>query len=186
MADLRTERRWKNRRRARRALILDGATGIFDRLEPRLLLATDVWTGAVNGNWSNSGNWLSGSAPSAGDDLDFPSSGVSNFTTTNDFAAGTHFDNITIAAAGYSLGGNAIDLDGDISATYGSGTSTISADLALQSSPHGRRRLGRHAGPRGLISGTGYGLSMAGGGTIEFAGSRPPRTRTTPSIPARC
>ena len=192
MADPRTQRRRKNRRRARRAFILDGATGIFDRLEPRLLLATDVWTGAVNGNWSNSGNWLSGSAPSAGDDLDFPSD-ASNLTNTNDFAADTHFNNITIDAAGYTLGGNEIDLDGDISATYGSGTSTLSADLALQSSrevnvasggalvisgatsrgPALRRDQGRrrHAGVLGLVGQPYNGTTTVNAGTLLLAKS---------------
>ena len=52
MADPRNERRRKNRRRARRDIVLAGMTGSFERLEPRLLLANDVWTGAVNGNWN--------------------------------------------------------------------------------------------------------------------------------------
>ncbi|GAT35224.1 PEP-CTERM protein-sorting domain-containing protein [Terrimicrobium sacchariphilum] len=44
--------------------------------------ASSTWTGAVNGNWTDSGNWSGGSVPGAGDTATF--SGSSNTSVTVD------------------------------------------------------------------------------------------------------
>ena len=48
------------RRRTRSTAALQG-----ELLEDRRVMATFTWTGAVNGSWANTGNWLGGSAPVA-------------------------------------------------------------------------------------------------------------------------
>ena len=68
--------------------------------------ATRTWTGASSTEWSDPGNW-GGTAPSAGDDLVFPS-GAMNTNNHNDYAPDTIFASIT--AGGYRFSGNAIVL----------------------------------------------------------------------------
>ncbi len=54
---------------------------------------TRTWTGGgANSNWTNAANW-GGTAPVAGDELRFPS-GAMRMSNTNDFPAGTSFDQI--------------------------------------------------------------------------------------------
>jgi Bacterial Ig-like domain (group 3) len=48
--------------------------GIF-ALERRVLLATDVWTGASSSSWSDDGNWSLGAPPGTTDVADFTDSG---------------------------------------------------------------------------------------------------------------
>src|SRR5438105_12547180 len=87
--------------------------------------ATRTWTGASSVLWSDAANW-GGTAPVPGDDLLFPS-GASNDSNSNDFAAGTAFNSITISGAGYVLGGAAVNLGaGGIGSSSGG---TISIDL---------------------------------------------------------
>src|SRR5713226_3440767 len=45
---------------------------------------TKLWSGTINGNFSNGGNWVGGVAPAAGDDLFFQL-GVAQLLVTNDF-----------------------------------------------------------------------------------------------------
>ncbi len=47
-----------------------------EALERRLLLATDVWTGAESSSWSNGGNWSLGAPPATSDVADFTNSGT--------------------------------------------------------------------------------------------------------------
>src|SRR5690606_25296197 len=57
----------------------------FEILEPRRLLAVHVWTGAVDGNWSNPANWQGG-APAAGEsalEIEFGADAVRQ-TSVND------------------------------------------------------------------------------------------------------
>jgi hypothetical protein len=70
--------------------------------------ATRTWSGAVSNLWNVDANW-GGTKPSAGDDLIFPAS-ASNKSTSNDIAADTLFNSITINDAGYTLAGNRITL----------------------------------------------------------------------------
>ncbi len=73
-----------------------------EALEDRILLATDVWTGAAypNQNWSNAANWTNG-VPNVGDDLVFGySSGPDqsqNPVSINDLAPGMTLNSIYIS-----------------------------------------------------------------------------------------
>ena len=73
--------------------------------------ATDTWNGGAtpNGNWTNPGNW-NGSTPATNDLLVF--AGSTQTASTNDFSAGTAFDNLSFGsgAGPFVLNGNGFTL----------------------------------------------------------------------------
>ena len=74
------------------------------------LAGNRTWTGAINGYWSEPGNWSPSGAPQSGDDLSF-NSNASKRSMTNDLTnltiSSLGFDN---ADASYYLSGNAMTL----------------------------------------------------------------------------
>src|SRR5205085_4099872 len=105
------------------------ATGVtaFGDFQVGEINTTATWTGAASNLWSNGGNWsgLGGTAPVAADDLIFPS-GAANLSTSNDIAAGTNFNSITISGSGYTLAGNSIALGaGNLTDSNTAGANTI-------------------------------------------------------------
>lgn len=80
--------------------------------------ATRTWTGGSGGNWTTAANW-GGIAPSAGDDLVFPT-GTPFRTNNNDFPTDTLFQSISIQEDQYVLTGNRVLLGagGLSSSTY--------------------------------------------------------------------
>ena len=105
--------------------------------------AQEIWIGASSANWSNSANWLDGSAPVAGGDaslaLRFLASGASAFTATNDLGSPFILQQLildshstgTLTIAGAA--GQSLRLEGDapIVGIAGSGDATISSNLQL-------------------------------------------------------
>ncbi len=79
-----------------------------------LAASTRTWTGGdpANSNWTDPDNWDTG-APVAGDSLVFPD-GAQRKGNTNDFPAGTDFQDITFTGSFYEIDGNAIDLLGNL------------------------------------------------------------------------
>ena len=141
----RTERVGRaDRRRGRAAR--RGHRPAMEGLEARIALATDVWTGGgADDNWMTAGNWMSLMIPSAGDDLEFPST-ATNLTSNNDFPGNTTFNSITIGAPGYTLSGNTLTLTTGVTASYASGTSTDMIDTILtfdRGAVHGSTRARR-------------------------------------------
>src|SRR5947207_9870543 len=74
---------------------------------------TRSWTGAVSANWSDGGNWNPSGAPAAFDSLAFPS-GAPHPTMNNDLPAGFNVGPMDFQAS-YTLNGNALTLNGDVS-----------------------------------------------------------------------
>src|ERR1700749_1893859 len=76
-----------------------------------LTAATDTWNGGAtpDGDWVNPGNW-NGVAPSTNDLLIF--SGGTQTSTTNNYPAGTLFNNITFnsGSSPFVLSGNSMVL----------------------------------------------------------------------------
>jgi len=116
----------------------------IESLEPRLALAVAVWDGGSldSDHWSEDFNWVGDVAPHTGDDLVFAAA-ADQFTSVNDFPAGTRFSSITLEAS-YELSGNAITLQREgggvdapppayLGATAGS--SSIGFDIALPTPP---------------------------------------------------
>jgi cysteine-rich repeat protein len=88
---------------------------------------TKTWTGAVDGLWSNPGNWAGG-VPVAGDRLSFFNAPGTR-ATVNDLAPGTVFQDLTFLDGGYTLSGNGIGLTGGIS-----GAEALNLPIQLQAS----------------------------------------------------
>ena len=92
---------------------------------------THTWTGAgFDDTWSTFTNWTPEIAPSAADSLVFPAVATSK-TSMNDLAPGTPFGSVQIDGSGYTFLGNAIQLDGGITATFASATQEFPLDVAL-------------------------------------------------------
>ncbi len=127
--------------------------------------ATSIWSGAVNGLWSNAGNW--DTPPTAGSDLVFPA-GAANLTNTNDLAAGTSFASFTVSGGGYTIDGSAINLAGVLDASQATGTDTINLPIAF-SGPATVEvdQAGAVLVLGGAISGS-EGLNKAGAGELDL------------------
>ncbi|MGH7485233.1 MAG: Ig-like domain repeat protein, partial [bacterium] len=147
--------------------------------------ATRTWNGSASTLWSNSLNWDSG-APSAGDDLVFPS-GASNVASVNDLAPGLLIHSIAINSNGYHISGNAIVLDDGgitvnnhflvslISGTLNFANVTLNASQTWSGFEHAESvALGpvNMNGKSLTIAGGTYSIpSMSGSGTIVVSGS---------------
>jgi autotransporter-associated beta strand protein len=136
-----------------------------------ITVSIDTWTGAgLTSNWSDPNNWSGNVAPSPGDILLFPAF-ASQFTATNDFAAGTRFTAITLSGGGYSISGNAICLATSLNDSNATGSNTVNLAITLKgaatftaaSNPADDLVLG------GLINNGGFLLTLAGsGGPMEL------------------
>jgi acetyl esterase/lipase len=85
---------------------------------------TRTWTGAVNGNWSNGGNWTPAGAPAANQPMLFPA-GASNLLMNNDLAPGTVLGPIEFDA-NYTVGGNTLNFGANVIGGF-----TCNADVKL-------------------------------------------------------
>ncbi len=158
------------------------ARPLIENLEQRLTLSADMWTGAgPDSNWSDPANWSNG-APTAGQDLVFPSSAV-NFTANNDLTAGTTYNSLTIEGP-FTLTGNAIGLTAGISDTSTSGTATDSQDTSLLNGTVAVNN-GSMLYLDGNLSGA-SGLTETGGGMLFLGGeARTPTQGPPPSAQGR-
>ncbi len=127
------------------------------------LAANHIWNGgaAPDGHWTTPGNW-NGVAPAANDRLFF--AGSTQTAATNDYTAGTLFNNLTFnsGASPFTLNGNSLVLSSPADAGSGqisggsinnvsAGTQTVLLPLVLAS--------GNHT------------ISSSGGGTLKLNGS---------------
>jgi autotransporter-associated beta strand protein len=106
---------------------------VVERLEDRLILATHIWTGATSNLWSLASNWTGGSP--FGDTsatLVFPASGALNRDNVNNIPGNPlTIASISIDGSGYNITGNAIQLQGGISGTFTSKSSTFAPDIDI-------------------------------------------------------
>ena len=139
---------------------------------------TCTWTGAVNSNWSNGGNWSgcdTGGVPEFGDSLIFPES-ASNKNTNNDFF-GAIFDTVQILGSGYTLSGGSITITGTTPLVVNQ-SATINLDITYQPSMNAFLRVAatQTLTVNGVtnFSGIGGEVNVGGGGfsgTIDFVGN---------------
>ena len=95
---------------------------------------TRTWSGlGTNDLWMNASNWVGNVAPSAGDDLLFPS-GAARPGNRNDFPNPTTFNSIAVGGTNYLLGslsGAVVRLNQGLHGTFASGLSTVQLNLTL-------------------------------------------------------
>ena len=94
----RSASRRRGTRRQRR-----GRLGL-ETLEVRLVPATSTWLGTVDGNWATAGNW--DTPPLASNDLEFPSTTLTNLTNTNNIGTGIAYGALLIGGDNYSISGD--------------------------------------------------------------------------------
>ena len=141
--------------------------------------ADRTWSGGsvVDSNWSSAANW-GGSAPSAGDALFF--SGAARTSNTNDLGAGTAFAGIVFnsGAGTFTLGGNGIALDGNVS-NLSTSAKIINLPITLSNT---RTVFGSNAAftVNGVLSGPG-GLEAAVTNTLTLAANNTYEGLTTVS-----
>jgi fibronectin-binding autotransporter adhesin len=151
-------------------------TLVLNALEDRLVPANAVWSGAgdvagvtnPNDDWSNGKNWVGGVAPVAGDAIIFGSNAVEK-SSNNDLAANTLFSNITFQENGFTVAGNAIDLQSGV--TNSSGYSVLDVALKLTAAQTITDDSGASLNLAGAIDNGGFLLSIDATGDIIFDGS---------------
>jgi autotransporter-associated beta strand protein len=143
--------------------------------------ATCNWIGTVNSNWSNSGNWQGGVAPSSNDTVVFDTTTVGFAGTAAAFAPNndiTGLSGLTIiindasAARDFNLKGNAVGLGAaGITSTVSSGNNATEAmALTLSTATTITANAGSPLVVSGVISGGGS-LTSAGAGTLTLSGN---------------
>ena len=93
-----------------------------------------TWTGGgANWNWNNSTNWSAGGPPPTGSPYDsLVFSGTANLNTSNNFAT-LSASNLVFSAGGFTLNGNAVTVQRNI--TNSAGLNVINLPLTLGSNP---------------------------------------------------
>jgi autotransporter-associated beta strand protein len=128
---------------------------VDDLAQPQVPVAR-TWTGAgPDGNWSDALNWTGGVAPNPGDVLVF-GPGAAQFTSTNDFAAGTAFRSIRFTGSGYTVSGNDVTLTSSLDASSATGSNTCNLNVTL--------------GGLTAFNGGGTSTSLTLGGNLNDAG----------------
>ena len=133
-----------------------GAIGL-EILEVRVVpsTVTSTWSGlGTTTNWSDSGNWVDGAIPAAGDEIVFPST-ASNLTNTYDLGSAIAFGPLLIEGSGYSISAASGDSASfnSIDASQTSGSTDVDIPIAL-------------AGP-GTVSVDTAGANLVLGGAIS-------------------
>ncbi|MEJ5277288.1 MAG: autotransporter-associated beta strand repeat-containing protein, partial [Thermogemmata sp.] len=145
----------------------------LEMLEERVTPATFIWTGSGgNNNWSNPANWQGGVAPTsaANPDLVFQT-GASRLNTNNDIS-GLVVRSITISGSNYNLGGNAIQLAGNVFVGNGATGNRITFNTNLTTAVAVMVGTSAELTISGQISGnTAANLTKLGAGTLTLSGN---------------
>ncbi|NCY22944.1 hypothetical protein EBX31_13465, partial [bacterium] len=142
-----------------------------------LSAASSTWDGGgADGNWTTAANWAGDVAPVGASTSDLIFAGTTRTSTTDNFAVGTDFRNLTFdaTAGAFTLaGGNRLDLFGSIT-NLSSNLQTISLPLYLQNLNTAYAvNTGSGAGMTisGVIGGnTGAVLTKLGSSTLTLSG----------------
>ena len=158
---------------ARRAMLTSGVvfSCIFAASNSGTAASRSWDGGGSTNNWSTPANWDGDlTAPIGNDSLTFD--GTLRLTNNNDLTADTALGPITFnaGAGAFVIGGNRITLAGDISDSSPN-LQTINLPLLL----NGNRTISTDAGASlklgGIISGTGFGLTKVGDGSLTVSGA---------------
>ena len=150
---------------------------------PRLSATSHTWLGTIDGAWSKAANW-SGGVPTVGEaqpvDLTFPV-GAMTYLLNND-VSGLTVHNIAISDNGYSIGGTAITLSGDVIVDAVASSNAIDLGLTLTAGNHNLTLVDATSiwGLSGVIGGTGD-ITKAGAGFLTLSGTNTYSGTTTVS-----
>jgi hypothetical protein len=139
-------------------------------MEATPLSAAVTWTGTIDGNWNNGGNWDTTAIPPPDSDIVFPADAVTLRPNTVNNLGPYSLNSITIVGA-YTITSSTKLTTPTINA---SATATLAAPLGIP--PAGLITIIQQTGTAtltlsGIISGTG-GVTVAGPGVIQFTGSQ--------------
>jgi hypothetical protein len=156
---------------------------------PSLFAIPRTWTGAVNANLSEPGNWSPVGVPQPSDALTFPSF-TANRDLINDLPAGTSFGSLFFNES-YSISGNPMTLTGDVYGLVAMADLKLGAPLSFNGAANGVMDINgqtltetAYASFNGTLIGTGtivantgsFGVVVAGtgsfNGTIRTGSSR--------------
>ncbi|MCX6896421.1 MAG: hypothetical protein NTZ16_13170, partial [Verrucomicrobia bacterium] len=134
---------------------------------------TQSWVGNTSANWNNGANWNNATNPAAGDSVSFGVAGTSGTTLNNDLTADINLANTTAInfannAPAYTLTGNRITLGGNVSVGTGITAESVYFNILLS----GTRTVTVNSGILtlgGVVSGSTYGITKAGAGTLTLA-----------------
>ena len=138
-----------------------------------------TWTGALNGNWSEGGNWNPSGVPAAGDELTF-ASGSKTDTMNNDVnpAVGRIVvtnGNYHLKGQGLTLSGSAgtsrIEKDFQVDSLAGSGAIELVGQAILTVGPNGNNPAQGSTTYSGTLTGGNGQLVKDGSGELNFTGN---------------
>ncbi|MCY2991112.1 MAG: autotransporter-associated beta strand repeat-containing protein [Planctomycetota bacterium] len=136
---------------------------------------TYTWDGGgADNKWTTAANWNLDIAPTGGNHqwLEFPST-ASQKSNVNNFASGTAFAGLLFSGSGYSVTGNAINLDAKgLQMSAGSGTDSVSLPVAMTAASAWLVASGATLTSSGPIDTTssGYLLTTNSLGTLNLSG----------------
>lgn len=153
--------------------------------------ATYTWNGLRSGDWSTGSNWIGNSAPPAGSDLRFGSTGTNTRTANNNIADNFAVNTLTFTGTTvYTLSGSSIDI-GTVAGGAISNTTTRTHTINLGVNLVGNTPIpivGGNSG-QGLVFGgivdNGAGINLTSGRssfTQSITGSGPITTSATSSL----
>jgi autotransporter-associated beta strand protein len=132
------------------------------------LAAVDTWTGggAPDGNWQTANNWDLGT-PVANDQLIF--TGATQPLTTNNFPAGTLFNNLTFDGSAdlFTVRGNAVTIPTPAAANYIGGLTAAYSGGSISNASANLQAINL---PLTLANGHHYLVGNGGGGSLNLAG----------------
>ena len=97
-------------------------------------VSTTTWTGgdvATSDNWSDANNWQNGTIPTTGYTAIFPASLTSAEQKSNNDISGLTLTSILIQDTGYTIGGDAVTLNGGVDASQTSNGSTLNLPVTF-------------------------------------------------------
>lgn len=124
---------------------------------------TRTWTGAVNTNWNNAGNWNPAGVPATGDQLVFPGPA----STVNNDIAGLDVASLTLQA-GYTITGNGFTVDQTLALT--AGAATITPILTAGGSLSVTASAGANLTLAGGLNLAGSSMTIGGAGNVVVTG----------------
>ncbi|MCP5542668.1 MAG: immunoglobulin domain-containing protein [Akkermansiaceae bacterium] len=127
-----------------------------------------IWDGSGDNLWSNTGNWLSGTAPDSADAVIFNGDSLSNLATSLDGNRSVSRVVVESPAGPVTIADNTLTLGGGIEMLPATTDLTISSAVALAAAQEWSVGAGRTLVASGALSGSTV-LTKTGPGTLRFS-----------------